>query len=249
MNETKSPDGTKGRASRAKGHYGRRARQSVGRHLRRNLVTGSLMLVPVALTYLVLRFIFDVTDGVLQPAVKRVTQMFGLELTLPGVGLLVAVILIYFTGFFLANAVGRRMARWAQGAVMHLPLIGTVYSASRRLVESFSGTGDTGFKRVVMLQYPRQDAWTIGFLTAITTALDGKRMAVVYIPTAPTPTSGWVAMVPIEDVWDTDLTVQTAMQAVFSGGIVTPAVIKTRKLELTGILDSPPPEETKKNAN
>ncbi|MSQ22831.1 MAG: DUF502 domain-containing protein [Dehalococcoidia bacterium] len=242
MNETESPYNTRKTPSKSKG----RVRRSIARHMRRNLITGSLMLVPVALTYLVLRFIFDLTDGVLQPTVQWAFQRFGLDWTVPGVGLLVAVILVYFTGFFLANAVGRRMARWAQGAVMHLPLIGTVYSASRKLVESFSGTGETGFKRVVMLEYPRQNAWTIGFLTAITTALDGKRMAVVYIPTAPTPTSGWVAMVPIEDVWDTDLTVQTAMQAVFSGGIVTPAVIKTRKLELTGILDSILPETTEK---
>jgi len=150
----------------------------------------------------------------------------------------VAVILVYLTGFFLANAVGRQLARWAQGAVMRLPLVGTIYNASRKLVESFSGTGDTGFKRVVMLQYPRQDSWTIGFLTGITTALDGKRLVMVYIPTSPTPTSGWLAMVPIDEVYDTDLTVQAAIQLVFSGGIVTPAVIKTRKLELTASPES-----------
>ena len=213
--------------------FRRRVKRILVRHLRRNFIAGSLMLVPVALTYLVLRVIFDLTDGVLQPAVQWVSRRFGIDWTVPGVGLLVAVILIYVTGFSLASAVGLQLAKWGQDAIMRLPLVGTVYSASRKLVESFSGTGETGFKRVVMLQYPKLDSWTIGFLTSTTTALNGRRLAVVYIPTAPTPTSGWVAIVPIEEVYDTDLTVPTAMQMVLSGGIISPAVIKTRLLELS----------------
>ena len=247
MHEPKTADRTRTETSTPKVRYLRRMTRTVGGHIRRNFITGSLMLVPVALTYLVLRFIFDVTDGVLQPAVQFVFRRFGLDWIVPGVGLLVAVVLIYLTGFFLANAVGRRLARWGQNAVMHLPLVGVVYSASRKLVESFSGAGETGFKRVVMLQYPKLDSWTIGFLTATTTALNGKRLAVVYIPTAPTPTSGWVAIVPVEEVYDTDLTIPVAMQHVFSGGIVSTAAIKTRPLELTSALEgraSPSPWKT-----
>ena len=91
-----------------------------------------------------------------------------------------------------------------------------------------------------MVEYPRVGAWSIGFLTAITATSDGKQLAVVYIPTAPLPNSGWVAVVPVEEVLDTNLSVQQAMQMVFSGGIVSPKVITTSKLEGTADLAGPP---------
>lgn len=199
-------------------------------NIRRTLVTGSLMLVPVALTYLLLRLIFDLVNGVLQPGVEWVFAQWGLDWTVPGLGVGAAVFLIYMTGFLLANKVGSKMFGWAQAAALRVPVIGAIYSASHRLVGSFSGAGETGFKRVVMVEYPRLGAWSIGFLTAITTTDNGKRLAVVYIPTAPLPNSGWVAIVPVEQVMDTDMSVPTAMQMVFSGGIVSPQAIKTRRL-------------------
>lgn len=199
-------------------------------HIRRTLVTGALMLVPVALTYLVLRLIFDLVNGVLQPAVEWVFAQWGLDWTLPGLGVAATVLLIYLAGFLLANTVGVKMFGWAQSAALRVPLIGAVYSATHRLVGSFSGARETGFKRVVMVEYPRLGAWSIGFLTAITTTEGGKQLAVVYIPTAPLPNSGWVAILPIEEVLDTDMSVPTAMQLVFSGGIVSPNEIKTRRL-------------------
>lgn len=210
--------------------YGSRIWRGLSGHIRRTLVTGALMLVPVALTYLVLRLIFDLVNGVLQPSVEWAFAKTGLDWTVPGLGVAAAVLLIYLAGFLLANTLGSKMFGWAQSAAQRVPVIGAIYSATHRLVGSFSGTRGTGFKRVVMVEYPRLGAWSIGFLTAITTTDGGKRLAVVYIPTAPLPNSGWVAILPIEDVMDTDLTVPAAMQLVFSGGIVSPAAIKTQPL-------------------
>ena len=215
-------------------------RRRIATHLRRTLITGSLLLVPVALTYLILRFLFDLVDGVLEPGVEVLFDRLGVDWVIPGVGVAAAVVLVYLVGFLFANALGRRLVGWAQAAVLRIPLLGAVYSASRKLVESFSGTGETGFKRVVMVQYPRVGAWSIGFLTAITETSDDKQLAVVYIPTAPLPNSGWVAVVPVEEVLDTNLSVQQAMQMVFSGGIVSPGVIKTSKLEGAADLTGPP---------
>jgi len=202
-----------------------------------------LLLLPIALTYVILRFIFDVIDGVLQPGIRWVGEWWGQDWTVPGLGVVVAVALIYLAGLFLTNVMGRWLVEGAQRTAQRLPLVGTVYSASRQLVESFSGAKQTGFKRVVMVQYPRMGAWSIGFLTETTMTSEGERLAVVYIPTAPLPNSGWVALVPVEEVLDTDLSVPEAMQMVFSGGIVSPEVIKTSKLEETGALAGTPPEE------
>ncbi len=208
-----------------------RVQRSMGRHMRRTFIAGALLLIPVALTYVILVFIYDVVNGVLQPGVEWLAGQFGREgWAFKGVGLVTAVILIYLAGIVAARGLGVTLVRWTQEAVIRVPIVGTVYSASKQLIESFSGGKMTGFNRVVMLQYPRRGYWAIGFLTSTTRNDAGESLAVVYIPTAPLPNSGWLALVSLDEVYDTDLSPREAMQFVFSGGIVSPASIKTTKI-------------------
>lgn len=218
--------------------YGGRLRGGVSAHIRRTMFRGILLLVPVALTYLIFRFLYGLVSGLLEPALGFASRTWGIDLRIPGLAFAIAVLLVYFAGFFLANSIGRRMVHWGQTAVLRTPLVGQVYSATRKLVESFSGTQETGFKRVVMVHYPWSGAWSIGFLTAITTTSDGKRLAVVFVPQAPLPSSGAVAIFPYEEVLDTDLSVPVAMQMIFSGGIVSPGIIKTTRLQATASEDT-----------
>ena len=150
-----------------------------------------------------------------------------------GLGIIVAVILVYLAGLFATFGLGRFITTWGQGITTKIPLVGHIYSASRQLVESFSlsEAKSTGFKRVVLIEYPKAGAWSIGFLTNFTFLDNGSRLAVVYVPTAPLPNSGWVALVPDDQVLDTDLTVAQAMQVVFSAGVVSPTSIQTRPIE------------------
>ena len=196
-------------------------------HFRRTMITGLLLLVPVVLTYLLLKLLFDFVDGILQPVIRA---LHGSEL--PGVGLVSLVVLIYVAGLFGANFLGKRLVRFVQATLLRVSVISTVYSSARQLIESFSGTSSTGFKRVVIIEYPGAGLWTVGFLTSITLDENGKSMGMVYIPTAPTPNSGWVAMVPLEQIWDTDLSVPVAMRLVLSGGIMSPGQIRKKALIL-----------------
>jgi uncharacterized membrane protein len=114
-----------------------------------------------------------------------------------------------------------------------MPVVGSLYSSARRLIESLAGTKDddsTGFKRVVMIEYPRRGMWCIGFLTSIIQVSKSQKMATVYIPTAPTPNSGFVVMVPYNEINDTDLSVQEAMSIVLSGGIIAPESFNTKTI-------------------
>ncbi len=194
---------------------------SVVRHLRRTLIAGLVLLVPVIFTYLILRLIFDFTDGILQPAIEAVVKREVI-----GLGIIVLVALVYLAGLVWANVLGRKMIGWAQGLLLRVPLAKAVYLAVKLLSESFSGQGPTGFNHVVTIEYPRIGTWTIGFLTAVTTDETGKSLGVVYIPTAPTPQSGWVALLPMDEIYDLDLTVPEAMRLVLSGGIITPPQIR-----------------------
>ena len=196
-------------------------------HFRRTAITGLLLLVPVVLTYLVLKLLFDFVDGILQPLIRAV---YGAEL--PGVGLVSLVVLVYAVGLFGANFLGKRLVRFAQATLLRVPVISSVYSSARQLIESFSGASSTGFKRVVLIEYPGPGIWTVGFLTSITIDENGKSLGLVYIPTAPTPNSGWVAILPVEHIWDTDLSVPVAIRLVLSGGIVTPGQIRKKALVL-----------------
>ena len=141
-------------------------------------------------------------------------------------------IIVYMLGTFATFGIGRMAVDRTRTALLRVPLIGTIYSANRQLIESFSGTSVTGFKRVVLVQFPRANAWSLGFLTGITDAVGGDRLIMTYVPTAPLPNSGFVVLMPPEDVLDTDLSVPEAMQLIFSGGIVSPRTIGTKKIDI-----------------
>ena len=208
----------------------RRLRHAVAGHTRRTFIAGSLLLIPVALTYLILVFIYDVVNEVLRPGIDRLFEEIGREeWSFPGIGVVAAVILVYITGVLVAWGLGVRATHWGQDAVARMPVVGTIYSASRQLIESFSGGKSTGFQRVVMLQYPRRGYWALGFLTSIIDSDAEGRLAAVYIPTAPLPNSGWLAIVPFDEVYDTKITPQAAMRFVFSGGIVSPKDVRMTK--------------------
>ena len=204
-------------------------------HFRRSLIGGLLLLLPVALTYMIMRFLFDLVDGVLRPLIEWILGQFGIELTLPGPGIIAAVIIIYLIGAIATFRLGSKVVDLARTSLLRIPFLGTIYSANRQLVESFSGSSVTGFKRVVLVQFPRANAWSLGFLTGVTDAVGVDRLIMTYVPTAPLPNSGFVVLMPPKDVLDTDLSVPEAMQLIFSGGIVSPGTIRTKKIDVAEV--------------
>lgn len=205
---------------------------SLGRHIRGSLISGSLLLLPVALTYLIVSFVFDLADGVLRPWIEWIVRQFGVDLSLPGPGIVAAVIVVYLIGALVSLRLGKKVVNWAGASLLRIPLIGTVYSANRQLIESFSGASVTGFKRVVLVQFPRAGTWSLGFLTGLTDTGGVEKLVMTYVPTAPLPNSGFVVLMPPQDVLDTNLAVPDAMQLIFSGGIVSPTTVQTKMIDV-----------------
>ncbi|MBI4329312.1 MAG: DUF502 domain-containing protein [Chloroflexi bacterium] len=194
-------------------------------HLEQTFLAGLLLVIPVAATLTVLVFLFMVIDGLLQPWIS-----FLVGQRIPGVGLLVLLLLIYLVGLFTANVLGRRLVTFAQESLLRVPLVNTFYAAAKGLAEVLTRINQTsGGRRVVLLEFPRLGSWTIGFRMGTTKGAAGEPMAVVYIPSVPTPQTGWVAILPVDQVYDTDLTFQEAMAFVFSAGAVTPASLKSQR--------------------
>ncbi|MBI4282813.1 MAG: DUF502 domain-containing protein [Chloroflexi bacterium] len=185
------------------------------------MLAGLLLLFPIVITYALLRLVFNTIDGLLQPLIKEASGW-----QVPGLGVLVLIVLIYLVGLVGANFLGRRMFDLGRATLLRIPVIGTVYSSAKQLIDALFGTGPSNIRQVVMIEYPRKDTWTIGFLTASIYDTEGNPLSVVYIPTAPTPQSGWIAIVPERDVHYTDLSVAAAMRLVLSGGIIAPPIIR-----------------------
>ena len=194
-------------------------------HLKYRIAVGILILLPIFLTYQIVTWIFGFVDGVMG---GQLTGYIGIDR--PGIGVLSIALLIYIAGVITPNVIGQRVIRGAEVIVQQIPVVRHIYKASRFLVLSLSGQSTTGFNRVVMIEYPHPGLWALGFLMGKAMDEEGKELAIVYIPTAPSPTSGWVALLRIENVYDTNVSVNALMQMVFSGGIMVPSQVEKRPL-------------------
>lgn len=193
------------------------------RHVGRRIVSGFLILVPLIITFLILRFVYVYVEGLFDPIVGDFAWTF------PGIGVLITLVLLYITGAFLA---GKRMRAWEDSLLSKVPIVGSIYSVSRQSIDALQSTTGQHFSRVVFLDWPRPGVRAMGFVTGhLHSGIDGSgAMVVVYIPTVPNPTSGMLAWVPEDQVISTDITVEEAMKAVFSGGIVLPSIGTTTRI-------------------
>jgi len=187
-------------------------------NIRNNLLAGAAVIVPLVVTFFVLRFLFQTLDAILEPVLGWL-----LGRSFPGLGLVALLVLIYVAGIAARNVVGRWLTGLADRVLGRVPLAGTIYSATRRLVEAFGPRGAVAFQRAVVLEYPRPGLRTLGFVTGeVSGGDDGRTYVNVFIPTPPNPTSGVMVIVPTEDVRDVSISLEEAVQMVFSGGVITP---------------------------
>jgi len=205
-------------------------RAAVLRRLRRYLMAGLLVWVPLGVTYLAFRFLFEVMDNLLPllPARWRPDSWLGHDL--PGFGLVVAAIVLLLTGVLAANFIGRRLVGWWEDLLNRIPLVRTIYSGVKGFTETLVSSSGDSFNKVVLVEYPRREAWSIAFVTSSDLpgidAHTGVPMACVFVPTTPNPTSGFIFMVPQSQLIELDMTVDAAMKMIVTLGVVVPPSIR-----------------------
>jgi uncharacterized membrane protein len=194
----------------------------VGKHIRERMVSGLLVILPLGATYLVLKFIFDLID----PNLGRIVEeIFGRDI--PGVGLVLFFVIIYFAGLIASYVVGRRIIDFAHHLADMIPIVRPIYRTARQTVDALSNAqGSFRYSRVVLIDWPRQGTKTIGFVTASYVDPNNTAMTVVFIPNSPLPNSGWIAVLREEEVTHTNLTVDQAMKMVLSAGSILPEHMK-----------------------
>lgn len=198
----------------------------LGGKLRAYLFTGILVTAPVAITlYLAMKFVLwiDLLVNRLLPPQYKLDNM---PYTIPGLGLIVAVVALTIVGMFAAGFLGRFFLKLGEWIVYKVPLVSSVYSVLKQVFETFFSSKTQAFSKVVMLEYPRKGIWILGF---VSTELKGEikkhcqeKMLNVFIPTTPNPTSGFLIFVPKEDCIELDMSVEEGLKFVISGGLVEP---------------------------
>ena len=193
--------------------------------IRRYLVAGLLVWVPLGITFLVIKFLLDLMDKLLfvLPVEWRPETLLGF--TIPGFGLVLAVILLLLTGFIGANLIGRRLLRIWESFLESIPLVRTLYSSVKQIISSILSAGGHSFRKVLLIEYPRRGIWTLCFQTSAASeevqAKMDKDSIVVFVPTTPNPTSGFIIVVAEEDTRELDMDIETALKLVMSLGIVS----------------------------
>jgi len=219
-----------------------RALLGLAGRLRAYLVAGILVTAPVAITlYLAWMLIASVDDWVGQLLPTAYNPGTYLPLWVPGIGLLVLLVFLTVVGWFAAGYVGRLLVGLGEAALARVPIVRSLYAATKQILETVLANQSHAFREVVLLEYPRKGIWTLGFVTGVPPAEVRDRMGgeslVVFVPTAPNPTGGFVLFVPARDLVFLSMTVEEGIKMVVSGGIVTPPDRRPVPVET---LDAPP---------
>ena len=193
--------------------------------LRRYLVAGLLVWVPLGITFIVIKFLLDLMDRLLLvlPVEWRPETVLGFSV--PGFGLVLAVFILLITGMIVANLLGRSILRLWEGVLNRIPLVRTVYSSVKQILSSILTTGSHSFRKVLLIEYPRKGIWTLCFQTGQATgelqANLEKESITVFVPTTPNPTSGFIMIVPKEDTKELNMDIEAALKLVMSLGIAS----------------------------
>ncbi|HWT98032.1 MAG TPA: DUF502 domain-containing protein [Terriglobales bacterium] len=201
---------------------------TLGAKLRTYFLAGILITAPVGLTiYLAWLVISFVDERVFSIIPTRYNPETYLPFSVPGIGLILAVIALTLIGAVTAGFLGRLFRRLSEAVLNRLPIIRSLYTAIKQIIETVFANQSAAFREVVLVEYPRQGAWSVGFITG-TIQGEIKRhlqrpMVNVFVPTTPNPTSGFLLFVPEEDVIRLAMSVEEGIKLVISGGIITPA--------------------------
>ena len=212
------------------------ASPSLGLRLQRLFLTGLLTLLPLWLTWVVVKFVFvllgDLSKPLIEPGLAGIAagnpRTFG-WLVEPwvqnAIALAATVGFILLAGWLARRVVGQRLLRWFEALVARIPLASTIYGSARKLLDILQTKPD-GTQRVVLIDFPHTEMKTLGFVTRVMReAGTGRELAAVYVPTTPNPTSGYLEIVPVEKITPTDWNVDQAMGFIISGGAVAPDFI------------------------
>ena len=189
---------------------------SITQNFRSKLFAGVETLLPLYLTFFVIKFLFVTLEEMSDPILKR----FNLDI--PGLGIILTVLLIYILGFLVTNFLGRKIFNLGERIVKKVPIVNMIYTTLKQITDTFTKGSTDAFEGAVYIQYPRQGLWTMAFISGESKTKDGVPYYHLFVPTTPNPTSGFFLMIPQADTVATGMSVEDGLKTIISGGLLAP---------------------------
>lgn len=194
--------------------------------IRRYLITGLLVWVPLVITIWVLTLLVGTMDQtlLLLPAALRPEHWLGVYV--PGMGVVLTLLVVFLTGVFTANIIGQRLVRFGERALARIPVVNTIYNGVKQVSDTLFSPSGQAFRKALLVEWPSPGMWTIAFMTGkpggdVINHLHGDYVS-IYVPTTPNPTGGYFVMVPRSAVIELDMSVDDALKYIISMGVVAP---------------------------
>lgn len=194
--------------------------------MKKYLITGLLIWIPLVITVWVLKLIVDSLDQtlLLLPSQWRTESFLGFHI--PGLGVLITLAIVFLTGVFATNFFGAKLVDLWHDLLHRIPVVRSIYSSVKQISDTLFSSSGQAFRKALLVQWPREGMWTIAFLTGtpggdVSNHLQGDYVS-VYVPTTPNPTGGYFVIVAREDVVELDMTVDEALKYIISMGVVPP---------------------------
>ncbi|MFZ6766336.1 DUF502 domain-containing protein [Undibacterium sp. Di26W] len=200
--------------------------------MRKYFITGLLILVPLAITLWVLHAVISTMDQslLLLPIEWRPEKLVGFKVL--GIGTVLTLLIVFVTGLLAQNFIGNYVVKAWESLLQRIPIVSSIYSSVKQVSDTLFSSSGNAFRKAVLIEYPRRDCWTIGFLTGIpggdvVNHLKGDFVS-VYVPTTPNPTSGFFLMLPKDQAIELDMSVDAALKYIVSMGVVAPEHLPTK---------------------
>jgi len=184
--------------------------------IRSQFVAGIIVVVPLLATLLILKWLFEWVDDLVQPIIRGLAGR-----PLYGAGFAVTLIVIYVAGVITTHFGGQRLLGLVESLIAKLPIVRPMYNGIKQILEAFAAPRETGFMQVVLLEFPRKGIRSIGFITNEEYDASGQKLFNVFVPTSPNPTSGFLQIVREEDILRTDISVDDALKMIVSAGRIS----------------------------
>jgi uncharacterized membrane protein len=191
--------------------------------VKKYFITGLLIWIPFGITLWVINLVVTTMDSLLPEALEP-RRWLGLDV--PGLGVVLAVVVVFLTGLLTANIIGQRLVTIWEAMLARIPFFKSIYISVKQVSDTLFSSSGQAFRKALLVQYPRNGSWTIAFQTGVpggdvVNHLRGEYVS-VYVPTTPNPTSGFFLMMPRAEVIELDMTVDEALKYVISMGVAAP---------------------------
>jgi uncharacterized membrane protein len=194
--------------------------------LKKYLITGLVIWIPLVITIWVLKLVVDVLDQSLRLLPDALQTENWLGIHIPGLGAILTIVIVLLTGLFATNFFGAQLVEIWHDILHRIPVVNSIYSSVKQISDTLFSSSGQAFRKALLVQWPRENMWTIAFLTGTPGPGVARHLppdcVAVYVPTTPNPTGGYFVIVPRRDVIELDMSVDQALKYIISMGVAPP---------------------------